>query len=261
MPFIDVPNAQLYFETNGESGPWITLINGHTRSSKDFRLLARNLADAGFQCLTFDNRGSGQTKTVAAYTFAEMAQDVYALWDKFGIKKSFVVGISMGGMIAEIIASERDISGLVLISTGARQQDLNPLGSTPWGATLEDVSSRMSHYFTSGFASRNKFLVDAMSKQILLAIQNDGFEERALEQRAAIEGIDHQALLEHIKCPTLIIHGSEDQIIRVEAAHNLNESIPNAELKIIEGAGHLLLAEDPKTLAKSVVDFCQTHRI
>ena len=261
MPFIDVANAQLYYETNGESGPWITLVNGHTRSSKDFRLLARNLVEAGFQCLTFDNRGSGQTKTVAPYTYTDMVQDVYALWDKFGIKKSFVVGISMGGMIAEIIASERDISGLVLISTGSGQPDLNPLGSAPWGSNLEEVSARMAHYFTEGFASRNKLLVDAMNKQILLAIQNDGFEERARDQRAAIAGINNQTLLERIKCPTLIIHGSEDQIIKVDAAHNLNVSIPNAELRIIEGAGHLLLAEDSKTLAKSIVDFCQAHRV
>lgn len=261
MPFIDVPNAQLYYETNGETGPWITLINGHTRSSKDFRLLARSLAEAGFQCLTFDNRGAGQTRALAAYTFTDMVQDVYALWEKFGIKKSFVVGISMGGMISEIIASERDISGLLLISTGAGQQDLNPIGSAPWGTTLDDVATRMSHYFTPAFAGRNKLLIDAMNKQILLAIQNDGFEERALEQRAAIEGIDNQPLLECIKSPTLIIHGSDDQIIKVEAAHNLSVSIPNAELKVVEGAGHLLLAEDSKALAKSIVDFCQANRI
>jgi 3-oxoadipate enol-lactonase len=260
MPFIDVPHAQLYFETNGDKGPWITLINGHTRSSKDFRNLARILVEAGFQCLTFDNRGSGQTKTTESYSYTDMVQDVYALWDKFGIKRSFVVGISMGGMLSEIIASEREISGLVLVSTGVGQPDLNPNNSGPWGSSLEEVSARMSQYFTQGFASRNKLLIDAMNKQIFQAIQNDGFEEKAQEQRAAISKMNNQSRLEQIKCPTLILHGSEDQIIPIASAHNLNVSIPNAELKIIDGAGHLLLAEDSKTLAKSIVDFCQANR-
>ncbi|RYZ51013.1 MAG: alpha/beta hydrolase [Proteobacteria bacterium] len=260
MPFIDVNNAQIYFETNGETGPWITLVNGHTRSSKDFRLLARHLVEAGFQVLIFDNRGSGQTKTTAPYTATDMVQDVYAIWEKFSIKKSFVVGLSMGGMLSEIIASERDITGLVLVSTGAGQQDINPISNGSWGTTIEEVTARMSNYFTEGFASRNKLLIEAMNKQILQSIQNDSYEEKAQEQRAAIRNINNQAILERIKCPTLIIHGSEDQIIKVEAAHNLNVSIPNAELKVIEGAGHLLLAEDSKTLAKSIIDFCQANR-
>lgn len=119
---------------------------------------------------------------------------------------------------------------------------------------------RMAHYFTPDFAARNRLLVDAMNKQILQWIQNEGFEGRAAEQRAAIATIDNQPLLERIKCPTLILHGSEDQIIRIEAAHHLNVSIPNATLKVIEGAGHLLLAEDSKLLAKSIIDFCQANR-
>jgi len=260
MPFIDVPRAELYYETHGEKGPWITLVNGHTRSSKDFRLLSRTLVDAGFQCLTFDNRGSGQTKTHEAYTAADMVADIYALWEKFGIKKSFVVGISMGGMLSQIIASEHDITGLILVSTGAGQADLSPISFGTWGTSIEEVGARMSHYFTPDFASRNKLLIDAMNKQILAAIQKDGFEQQAQEQRQAIAGIENQTLLETIKCPTLIIHGREDQIIRVEAAENLQRSIPGAELKIIDGVGHLLLAEDSKTLAKTILDFCLAHR-
>ncbi len=260
MPYLDVTHAELYFETHGEKGPWITLINGHTRSSKDFRLLSRSLVEAGFQCLTFDNRGSGQTKTLAPFSFVEMAQDVYALWDKFGIKKSFVVGISMGGLLGEMIASERDINGLVLVSTGAGQRDLSAVSGEPWGTTIEEVAAHMAHYFTPGFAARNKLLIDAMNKQILGSIQNDGFEQRAQEQRQAIAKVENQSLLSKIKCPTLILHGSEDHIIKVSAAYNLQKSIANSELNVLEGTGHLLLAEDSKTLGRCIADFCLAHR-
>lgn len=260
MPLHAVQNAEIYFETHGETGPWITLVNGHTRGSKDFKLLARSLVEAGFQCLTFDNRGSGSTKTSAPYTARDMVSDVYALWEKIGIKKSYLVGISMGGMLAEIIASERDLSGLVLISTAAGQHNLNPVSFGEWGDTIESVSERMSHYFTPAFAARNKLLIEAMNKQTLLAIQNDGFSERAMDQRRAINNLDNRPLLEKIKCPTLIIHGSEDKIIEPEVAYELKKLIPRSEIKILEELGHLLLAEDSKLLAKSIVDFCQAHR-
>ncbi|MBC7658667.1 MAG: alpha/beta hydrolase [Chitinophagaceae bacterium] len=261
MSFIEVPNASLYYETAGEKGPWITLVNGHTRSSKDFRLFAKTLVEAGFQCLTFDNRGSGQTKTEEPFTKADMVQDVYALWEKFGIKKSFLVGISMGGMLSEIIASEREINGLVLVSTGTGSRDINPATSGGWGKTLEEVNARMQLYVTQGFAQRNKLLVDAMTKQILQSILTEDFEKRAQQQRAAINAIDNDMLLSKIKCPTLIIHGNEDGVIPVGAAHKLHTAIPNAELKIMEGVGHLLLAEDSKALAKSIIDFCTAHRV
>ncbi|RZA11724.1 MAG: alpha/beta hydrolase, partial [Proteobacteria bacterium] len=72
--------------------------------------------------------------------------------------------------------------------------------------------------------------------------------------------IDNAALLERIKCPTLILHGSEDRIIPVAAAHRLNDAIANSELKVIDGVGHLLLAEDSKALAKYIADFCAANR-
>ncbi len=260
MPTLQVANAEIYFETHGEKGPWITLINGHTRSSKDFKLLARNLVDAGFQCLIFDNRGSGSTKVHGDFTARDMVNDVYALWEKIGIRSCFVAGISMGGMLSEIIASERDLHGLVLISTSAGQHNLNPISFGEWGTTLESVAERMSYYFPPSFAVRNKLLIDAMNKQILNAVLNEGFGEKAKAQRKAVEGIDNRLVLEKIKCPTLIIHGSEDRIIEAEVAYELENLIPKAELKLIEGAGHLLLAEDSKGLAKSIISFCQTHR-
>jgi 3-oxoadipate enol-lactonase len=260
MPSLHTSQAHIYFETQGESGPWITLINGHTRSSKDFKLLARSLIAAGFQCLTFDNRGSGVSQTLAPYSARDMVNDVYALWDKIGIKKSFLVGISMGGMLAEVVAAERDISGLILISTSAGQHDLSPISFGEWGTSIESVAERMRHYFTEDFARRNRLLVEAMNKQILAAIQNEGFAERAREQRLAVEQLDNRPLLGKIRSPTLIIHGSADRIIEPRAAHALQAMIPKAELMMIEGAGHLLLAERSKVLADAIVDFCQAHR-
>jgi 3-oxoadipate enol-lactonase len=259
---LELPDVSLFYETSGEKGPWITLVNGHTRSSRDFKLLARSLAAAGFQVLTFDNRGSGQTQSKGPFTCQDMVKDVFALWDKFGIKGSFLVGISMGGMISQFVAAERPsaVTGLILISTGSGDADLNPLSFGGWGRTQGEVLERLSHYVTADFKARNKLLIDAMAKQILQSIQNEGFEERANAQRIAMKGIDTSPVLGKISCPTLILHGELDEIIRIEAAYGLTRQIDKAELKVLPGRGHLLLAEDSKTLADDIIEFCQSHR-
>lgn len=262
MPTLELSDVSLFYETNGEKGPWITLVNGHTRSSRDFKLMARSLVNAGFQCLSFDNRGSGQTQAKGLFTYKDMVQDIYALWDKFGIKSSFLVGISMGGMLSQIAAAERPaaVTGLVLVSTASGEAELSPLSFGSWGTTLETILERLSHYVTEDFTKRNKLLIEAMAKQILQSIQSEGFEERAQAQRRAVKGIDTSPLLGQISCPTLVLHGEWDEIIKADAAYALARQIDKAELKILPQKGHLLLAEDSKTLADDIVEFCLKNR-
>lgn len=262
MPTLELADVSLFYETSGEKGPWITLVNGHTRSSRDFKLMTRSLVSAGFQCLALDNRGSGQTQSKGPFTYETMVNDIYALWDKFGIKSSFLVGISMGGMLSQIAAAERpsNVAGLVLVSTASGESELSQYSFGSWGETIEDVLKRLSHYVTEDFTKRNKLLIEAMAKQILQAIQSEGFEARAQAQKQAVKGIDNSPLLGKITCPTLILHGDLDEIIKVDAAYALARQIDKAEIKVLPQKGHLLLAEDSKTLAEEIIEFCLKYR-
>ena len=131
MKFLEVKNAQICFEVVGESGPWITMINGHTRSRSDFKLISRKLAAGNRRVLIFDNRGSGSTLALRPFSFEDFCQDVLELWQHLGIQKSSVLGISMGGFIAQGLAERTDrIEKLILVSTAAKKSDV--LSQNAW---------------------------------------------------------------------------------------------------------------------------------
>lgn len=261
MPFMPRDSAEIYYETLGTEGPWLTLVNGHTRSSRDFRLLAGNLVKQGLRCLLFDNRGAGETKNGPDFTLHDIAADIIELWDHLGIDKTVVMGLSMGGLVSQIVTHKVPdrVQALILVSTGSAESSLAPAAFTPWGQTEESVYHKLQAYFTESFLSRNKLLVQAMAKQILQGITADQFEERADQQRRAMKGVDTKPMARNINCPTLIIHGQDDRIIPFAAGEELERLIPGAHMKALPDVGHLVLAEYSRNLPQDILDFLREN--
>ena len=257
--YLDHGDARIYYEYTTASGSqtMITLINGHTRSSSDFRMMTKTLVAAGISVLSFDNRGAGLTESQAAFSIDDMAGDVLALWAELGITRSHVLGISMGGMIGQKLAKQcsDQLESLILVSTAAGQNYIK--SDDGWGETYQQTFAKMKTYVSAEFAKRNKILVEAMAKQIFKSIESGEFAAKAAAQRSALQDIDLSETAVAIDADCLIIHGSDDQIIPVAAATDLAEKIPNASLRIIDGAGHLLLAEAPKKLYQIVIEFIE----
>lgn len=261
MPFMVRDDVEIFYEILGTDGPWLTLINGHTRSSRDFRLLAGNLSKQGTRCLLFDNRGAGETKNSPDFTLHDIADDVLHLWDQLGIDRSVVIGLSMGGLVSQILAHKAPdrVLGLILVATGSSEASLAEAAFTPWGETEASVFQKLQAYFTAGFLQRNKLLVQAMAKQILQGITADDFQARADTQRNAMRNVDTRPFLQSLRCPTLIIHGSDDRIIPLSAGEELHRLIPGAELKELPDVGHLVLAEYSKNLVQDILDFSRSQ--
>lgn len=259
MPVLEVPNASIHYETSGASGPWVTLINGHTRTRKDFKLMTKALVDAGFRVLTLDNRGSGESSHHGAFTIVDMASDVERLWEKEDVPESHVLGISMGGMIAQRLAATHPdrVKKLILISTAASRSFIDDHAEKPWGMTMEEVKEKLAFYFAPAFLARNKLLVDAMAKQILKNITEGSFAAEAAAQRTAMADFDGSVYLPRIKARTLVLHGAQDRIMDPDAARDLAAGLAGAQLQWFDDAGHLLLAEAPKALYESVIAFLQ----
>ena len=258
MSELDRPNATINYETwrEGESGSWITLVNGHTRSLKDYRLMAKQFAADGFRVLALDNRGAGATVTTTDFTYLDLAGDVVALWDHLQIPQSHLLGISMGGEISQVVASENPerVNRLVLVSTTADDRWVIRANSTPWGNDLAGIEQTLSPYFSATFLAANQPLVKAMAKNILDQVKS-GFITKADSQRRAFRDFNWVARLSEIGAVTLVVHGDQDRIIAPDAAEELAQLIPNARLKLIPGAGHLLLAETYKQLYSLAKDF------
>lgn len=268
MPFLERPGAKIYFDWTGPAGasedvPVITLINGHMRTSSDFKMMTRHLVENGFRVLTLDNRGAGRSVAESEFDLDDMAADVVAIWDHLGIGQSHVLGISMGGMIAQWIAGHHEVRlrSLVLVSTCPNRDWIQDHGSYAWSDDEQQVEQKLSGYFSKGFLSANRLLVAAMAKQMAKAAREGAFLEDSKRQMAAMKGFDATPILARISAKVLVIHGSEDAIVPPAAAQLLAAAIRGASIRIFPGAGHLLLAERPKELYEVIAQFCRGESI
>ena len=262
MALLTRPGAVINYDFIGDrSAPVVTLVNGHTRSSSDFRMMARILSGEGFAVVLLDNRAAGKSEADRPFTIKDMCGDVVAIWDELGIDSSSLLGISMGGFISQGIAimyPER-VRNLILVSTAPEDRYINPTGGG-WISEGSELDKKMRSYFAPGFVERNPVLFNTMVSQIRQSIDSGQFSRRSDMQRDALRGSEWTSQLGKIKARTLIIHGESDLVIDLEAGKLLSERIPGATLEIITGAGHLLLAEAPKELYRLAQDFLRTGR-
>ena len=257
MPILETEGASIYYETHGDNGPWITLINGHTRSSSDFRMMTRILTeDRSFRVLLLDNRASGKSEATRDFTINDMCNDVVRLWDHLVIETSNVLGISMGGVIAQglAICHPDRILRLILVSSAPDESFINRTEGD-WVAEGTLLEEKMRSYFAPAFVERNPVLFSAMIQQIRQAILSGKFTRFSQMQRNALGGVSWTNRLHMITASTLVIHGELDAVIDHESAALMTERIPKSRLVLIPAAGHLLLAEAPKELYKYVKDF------
>lgn len=259
MPFLERPEAKIFFEhlpCEGTEKGLVTLVNGHTRSSGDFRMMARHLNSAGISCVILDNRAAGRSEAHRAFQLKDMQDDVLAVWQELSIESSSLLGISMGGFICQGLAIEHPerVTKLALVSTAA---DAKWIKSTSggWINSGSMVEEKLTAYFAPGFVEQNPILFSTMVKQIKAAIAEGQFTERSNLQRDALKGVSWSDKLSSIRAKTMIVHGSVDQVVDLQAAQELATKIPEAELKILPGVGHLILAEAPKVLYQAAIDF------
>ncbi len=265
MPILKLDSADIFYETwicQDPGAPWIYLVNGHTRSHKDFKFFARYLVENGFNVASNDNRGSGESKIYDRITLDLMASDVIDVLDHLELRAPSLLGLSMGGVISMKLACAEPsmFQNLVLVSTCPKPRPWMMREEARWSSDLEEIIQKLLKYFGPDFRQKNMVLIKAMAKNIQdLAIKGK-FAEKAEEQRLALKGFDLTPELGKIQCPTLVVHGDRDEVIEVGAAQFLHEHITGSELKIYENAGHLLIAESGRKLYQDVVEFIRPRQ-
>jgi pimeloyl-ACP methyl ester carboxylesterase len=207
---------------------------------------------SGFRVLSFDNRGVGRSERVPGpYTVAEMADDAVSVLDEAGVGSAHVYGISLGGMIAQEVALRHPsrVSALVLGATTAGGENLVPAD--------EDVNAfvRLRAQMTAEYAvwasvpinyARRTRLEggDRIAQDIAQRLRYPVEAEYYAAQLAAAHG--HDARVEDIRAPTLVVHGGEDVLIVPENGRRLVAAIPGAKLSLWPGAAHLYFTDEPE---------------
>jgi 3-oxoadipate enol-lactonase len=262
MPICHGPEVDLYYEVRGEGFP-VLLISGLGGGTWSWYGQAPYFQRC-YRTIAADNRGAGRSAMPAGpYRMEQFAADLVGILDHLQVEQTFVLGLSMGGMIAQeltLMAPER-VRGLVLGCThcGGTQRIGPPAEvlarfANNQGLTQEQiVDKNIGFFFSARCRETQPELVAAYRKvQVEAPLQP---EPAFLAQLAAIRSFDCCARLQRISAPTLVITGTEDMLVPPQNADLLVRLIAHAELVKIPGAGHALHAECAGQLNALVDDF------
>jgi pimeloyl-ACP methyl ester carboxylesterase len=259
MPLAKAGQIELSYDRAGE-GPPLLLIMGMSGTKHHWgeRVLAELRQD--FDTIVYDHRDAGDsTRTGAPFKIADLADDAAGLLAALELDSAHVMGISMGGMVAQELAlghPER-VRALTLGCTYC--------GGAVGSLTSEGVFVRLYEAMTSG--DRRRAIRTAWEANVSAGFAADEREwERFLatgmsygvsmevigEQLAAIAGHDTRSRLPGLQAPTLVIHGTADQMIQVPYGRAVAELIPGSRLEILDGIGHMFFLERPEQTAELV---------
>ena len=230
------------------------------------------LVASGFRVVRHDNRDAGRSSRVAApapsslrqltarprsdaYTLSHLAEDAVGLLDHLGIERAHLVGMSMGGMIAQTVAASRPERVLTLTSLISTTGD-TAVGQPAWSTKLrlarppatsrpKAVRSHLgmtAHLAGTGFpldeAVETAYAEEAWDRAVSAGVRgNDG---TARQIQAIQASGDRTPQLRGITAPTLVVHGDRDLIVHPSGGRATAEAIPGARHVTVPGMGHHL---------------------
>jgi len=262
-----------------ENGEAILLIHGTGAQLITWpEALCEQLAQKGYRVICFDNRDVGLSSkldslgmpdwskiiphigtcdtTGLPYTLYDMAKDAVGLLDALKIKKAHIVGASMGGAIAQLVAI--NFPGRTLSLTSIMASSGNPalppgnpevlkvMGTPP--PQTDDINMQTKYLFTIYKALGSPAYPTQENVLMQLAgnsVKRSWYPVGTARQAAAIiiaDNCDRRALLKKIRVPVVVIHGEADPVVNIEAGREVAAAIPGAKLITIPGMGHDLPA-------------------
>jgi pimeloyl-ACP methyl ester carboxylesterase len=274
MPQIEANGIKLEYEVTGDpAAPPVLLIMGLgaqlTRWPEPFH---RALTDAGFRVIRYDNRDVGRSTRMthlgvpslpaaalraalglpvrAPYDLGDLTADAVGLLDALGIRSAHVVGASMGGMIAQILAARHAgrVRGLVSIMSTSGHRGLpgpsvglrlalirRPEPQAGRERIIEASIALYKRIASPGYPPDDQVLREQIASDFDRSYYPAGVGRQLL---AILASGSRAPILGQITAPTLIQHGAEDPLVPVAAAHDLHRRIRGSRLEIFPGMGH-----------------------
>lgn len=287
MPTTSNGAVDLYYESFGDpDDPTLLLINGLGSQCIRYRVeWCERFVATGFHVIRFDNRDVGHSTkfegvtpdlravraAVAAgddppvpYTLSDMAADALAVLDACGVDRAHVMGLSMGGMIAQTLAIEhpdRLLSITSVMSTtgdpevGRATPEANALLMTPAQPGPDGAVARAIEAAHT-YGSPDHIDHDRLAAAAIEDHQRCFHPEGIARQLAAVNASGSRSdALRSVQVPTLVIHGDRDRLIDPSGGRRTAEVIPGARFELIEGMGH----DYPPAFWDHIVELVATH--
>jgi 3-oxoadipate enol-lactonase len=261
---VQTNGQELYYEVHGD-GPPLVLVMGIGYDSSLWTLEQVPVLSTQFQVVLVDNRDAGRSsKASHPYEIADMADDLAGLLDALGMPKSHLLGLSMGGMIAQEFALRHAdrLDRLVLAGTAAApaRSAVDPIQIWSWVKANDTTGDAFGgQQFVSLFSTaflRNREAVRATAE--LLASNPHPMGPEAYGRQAdAYRQFDALDRLDAVRAPTLVVVGEQDLLTPPWIVREVADAIPGARFEVIRGAGssHLVPIERPDDFNRLVSDF------
>ncbi|MGH7024853.1 MAG: alpha/beta fold hydrolase [Caulobacteraceae bacterium] len=298
MPQVKVNGLSFEYDITGnDSDEPILLIMGLGGQMTLWRRpFLDKLAARGYRVIRFDNRDvglsekldaagppdmpavlqawAGRRPVTAAYTLSDMAADAAGVLGALGIERAHIVGASMGGMIAQLVAiehPERTLSLTSIMSTTGNRDlpPARPEAMAVLNTPAPDPRTNLAGFLDSAVASSRVigspgYPADEAETRAFAKSNAErcyypvGF---ARQYAAILASPDRREKLASIKVPTLVIHGADDPLVPIEGGRDTAASIPGAELLVIPGMGHDVPPALYDTLAEAIDGVARRARV
>ncbi len=246
------PGVHLHFVERG-SGPPMLLVQGLGGDAVHWGEAFLRRLERRFAVIAYDHRGIGRSPRLegaASFSIPDLADDAVALLDHLGHADAHVLGLSMGGMVAQELVLRRP----------ARVRTLVLAGTTAGGPaalrTYPPVVQALAGPLLRGAGVPEALVGMVLGRARQLGVAPDEATLRTiLAQLGAIGGHDTLERLGSVAVPTLVLHGERDPAVPVANARILADAIPGARLEVLAGAGHIVFWQQPERCAELVADF------
>lgn len=260
-------NVRLSYSVEGEGDESVLLLMGLGGRAADWASEFPSALARSYRVIRYDHRGVGGSPPVeGGYSLPDMAADAVAVLDAVGVARAHVIGYSMGGMISQLVATQHAdrVDRLVLLSTHFGGRDV--VEPTPKAMGLFDPEQMFTRgrdaeaimRFTMDILTAKGF-VERHPEALSLMVKNVRAEPTSplafMSQMQAIIGSDRGDIVRDIQKRTLVVHGTEDELVPVGNGHLLHERIRGSRLEILQGVGHMPMLEAPQKLAEIVLRF------
>jgi pimeloyl-ACP methyl ester carboxylesterase len=267
VPTLAVNSNELYYERRGAGEP-LLLIQGMSGHSLHWGEQFLSRLERDFELVLYDHRGVGRsTGDETPFSIADLAADVADLLEGLDIERAHVLGISMGGMIAQELALAWPERVLTLTlgctypggprSRFTEDRVINDLAMAIMSGDVErKLRAGWGFNVSPGFAAAEgnyeRFTAIAALHPVPLPI--------VMAQVQAVLKHDTSERLAQIAAPTLVVHGTADQMLSSANGELVAELIPGARLELLDGVGHLFFWEQPERAAALIAEHVAAAR-
>jgi pimeloyl-ACP methyl ester carboxylesterase len=272
--FIEVDNVRIHYKQFGTKEPAIVLLHGFGASSYSWRNVLHPLSELG-ATLAYDRPGFGLTErptakkwqTINPYSLDSQAKLLIDLLDRLGIREAYLIGNSMGGVVAvhAALTYPERVKALILVDAALYLADSIPR----WAQTLARLPQidRLGPLFArriakvggerllvSSWHDKNKLTEDVWDGYMRV-MKTENWDYGLWQILRSRHKLNLTNRLHEINVPTLIVTGDDDGVVPTIHSLRLAENIPNAQLAVIPDCGHLPQEERPDEFLKVVREF------